>query len=96
MGSEEEMIHDHNDKKLGGPNADVIERIKAMKGPKLVQAQPGYGMEPFPPKHLYEPVTDERRAEIIKALEGEPMPDYSHTITTTGAIPDFGEKRKVL
>jgi hypothetical protein len=30
------MIHDHTNK-LGGPNADVLERIKAMNKPKLVQ-----------------------------------------------------------
>jgi hypothetical protein len=35
------MINDHNnDRRLGGPNADVMERLEALKKPKLVQPNP--------------------------------------------------------
>lgn len=53
------MINNHNnDRRLGGPNADAIERIKALTRPKMVQAPKLPDMYPvhdIPPKHLYEP-----------------------------------------
>lgn len=105
------IINNHNnDRRLGGPNADAIERIKALTRPKMVQAPKLPDMYPvhdIPPKHLYEPVVAEgvptdtafivdfkRIGEEMKG--GKLFEDATKDNAVAIKNIDFGERRKFL
>jgi hypothetical protein len=81
------MIHDHNDKRLGGPNADVIERIEAMSRPKLVQS------EAVPEGEIYA-IDFPAVAEAMK--RGKSLDEALKAHSAKIINIDFGQKRKFL